>query len=80
MKKRIFSRKKAEIRHETVLEDSILMVRETLYRGLTYVTTLIHKHEKPMAKNCTKARFCQAQNGDLNLINCVGQLFGTYRW
>lgn len=50
------------------------------HRGLTYVTTLAHKHEKPMAKNCTKARFCQAQNGDLNLINCVGQLFDTYRW
>lgn len=56
MKKRIFSRKKAEIRHETVLEDSILMVRETLYRSLPHATALTHKPRKPRVRNCIKQK------------------------
>lgn len=47
-----FSRKKAEKRHETVLEDSILQVRETLYSSLPHATALTHKPRKPRARNC----------------------------
>lgn len=56
MKKRIFSRKKAEKRHEKAQKDSILMVRETLYRGLPHVTVLTHKPRKPRARNCIKTK------------------------
>lgn len=56
MKKRIFSRKKAKKRHKTVLEDSILKVRETLYRSLPHATALTHKPRKPRGGNCIKTK------------------------
>lgn len=56
MKKRIFSRKKAKKRHEKAPEDTILMVRETPYRGLPHVTLPTHKQRKPRARNCIKPK------------------------
>lgn len=50
MKKRIFSRKKAKKRHEKAPEDSILMVRETLYRSLPHATAHTHKPRKTEGK------------------------------
>lgn len=50
--KRIFSRKKAKKRHKKAPEDSILMVRETLYRSLPHATALTHKPRKPRVRNC----------------------------
>ncbi|MDY4406295.1 MAG: hypothetical protein SPE55_04430 [Sodaliphilus sp.] len=59
MKKRIFSskkskkrQKKAKKRHKKAPEDSILMVRETLYRSLPHATALTHKPRKPRVRNC----------------------------
>lgn len=56
MKKRIFSRKKAKKRHEKAPKDPILMVRETLYRGLPHATALTHKPRKPRVRNCNKPK------------------------
>mgnify|MGYP004652362615 FL=1 len=56
MKKRIFSRKKAKKKHEKAPEDSILMVRETLYRSLPHVTLRTHKQRKSRARNCIKTK------------------------
>lgn len=47
-----FSRKKAKKRHKKAPEDSILMVRETLYRSLPHATALTHKPRKPRVRNC----------------------------
>lgn len=55
-KTHFFKKKSKKKRHKTVLEDSILMVRETLYRGLPHVATLTRKQEKPRARNCIKLK------------------------
>ena len=47
-----FFKKKSKKRHKKAPEDSILMVRETLYRSLPHATALTHKPRKPRVRNC----------------------------
>lgn len=47
-----FFKKKSKKRHNKAPEDSILMVRETLYRSLPHATALTHKPRKPRVRNC----------------------------
>lgn len=68
-KTHFFKKKSKKKRHKTVLEDSILMVRETLYRSLPHVATLTRKQENRGQEIASNKKIRQAQNGDLNFIN-----------